>query len=103
MHCLVDGEVRTSFLHILELHNGKATTIVDVLVQLCADLDLDIVHHLCGLGSDGASVMLVRNNGVLKLLKDRVPFLVSNHCIAHRLALACGQAANEVSIFKQFK
>ena len=100
---LVDGEVRTSFLRILELRNGMATTIVDVLVQLCADLDLDIVHHLCGLGSDGASVMLGRNNGVSKLLKDRVPFLVSNHCIAHRLALACGQAANEVSFLKQFK
>ena len=23
-------------------------------------------------------------------------FLVSNHCIAHRLALACGQAANKI-------
>ena len=71
---LVDGEVRTSFLRILELHNGMATTIVDVLVQLCADLDLDIVHHLSGLGSDGASVMLGRNNGVSKLIKDHVPF-----------------------------
>ena len=61
------------------------------------------MHHLCDLGSDGASVMLGRNNGVSKLLKDCVPFLVSNHCIAHRLALPCGQAANEVSFLKQFK
>ena len=41
-----------------------------------------------------------RNNGVSKLLKDHVPYLLSNHCIAHRLALACGQAANEIRFLK---
>ena len=32
-----------------------------------------------------------------------MPFLVSNHCIAHRLALACCQAANEIAYLKRFK
>ena len=41
--------------------------------------------------------------GVSRLLKDKIPFLVSNHCIAHRLALACGQAANEIPYLKNFK
>ena len=60
-------------------------------------------NQLCGLGSDGASVMLGVCGGVSKLLKDRVPFLAAHHCIAHRLALACGQSADEISYLKRFK
>ena len=33
----------------------------------------------------------------------RVPFLVAHHCIAHHLALACGQLANEISYHQRFK
>ena len=62
------------------------------MIQLCTDLDLNMISCLCDLGRDGASVMLGRNNGISELLKDHVPFLLSNHCIAHRLA--CGQAGN---------
>ena len=35
--------------------------------------------------------------------EHRVPFLVSHHCIAHRLALACGQSADEVAYLKRLK
>ena len=61
------------------------------------------MQRLCGLGSDGASFMLGIRGGVSKLLKDQVPFLVANHRIAHRLALAAGQAANEITYLKRFK
>ena len=36
-------------------------------------------------------------------LWDRVPFLIAHHCIAHRLALACGQSADEIVYLKRFK
>ena len=49
------------------------------------------------------SVMLGVRGGVSTLLKEETPFLVANHCIAHRLALACGQAANEIPYLKRFK
>ncbi len=100
---LVGGEVITSFLKIMGLFNGTAVTIADAVSKLCTDLNLDMLHCFCGLGSDGASVMLGRKGGVSKILRDKVPFLVSNHCIAHRLALACGQAANEIPYLKKFK
>jgi hypothetical protein len=29
--------------------------------------------------------------------------LVANHCVAHRLALAAGQSANEIPYLKHFK
>lgn len=90
---------------ILELSDGLAVTIMDAVCKLHTDLNLDMQYHmqyhLCGLGSDEASVMLGIRGRVSKLLKDKVPFLVANHCIAHRLALACGQAANEVPYLKK--
>ena len=50
-----------------------------------------------------ASVMLGVRGGVSKLLKDEVPFLVAHHCIAHRLALACGKSSNEITYLKRLK
>ena len=93
------GEVKTSFIRILELPDGTAHTITEAVCGLCRDLALEM-QHLCGLGSDGAAIMLGIRGGVSKLLKDEVPFLVTNHCIAHRLALAAGQAANEITYLK---
>ena len=40
MRYLVDEEVRTSFLRIIELSNGMTATIVDALLKLCADIGL---------------------------------------------------------------
>ena len=99
---LVGGTVSTSFIRILELPDGTAKSITDSVCMLCSELGLNI-HQLCGLGSDGAAVMLGSRGGVSKLLTDKVPFLVSNHCIAHRLALACGKSANEIPYLKRFK
>ena len=78
------GEVKTSFIRVLELPDGTAHTISEAVCGLCRDLALEM-QHLCGLGSDGAAVMLGIRGGVSKLLKDQVPFLVANHCIAHTL------------------
>ena len=84
---LVQGEVKTSFLQICEL-------MVQLRYQIC-ELQLDL-QKLCGSGSDGASVMLGVRGGISTLLKQQTPFLVAKHCIAHCLALVCGQAANDI-------
>ena len=99
---LVEGEVKTSFLQISEIPDSTAHTIVSKVRQICNEFQLNL-QNLCGLGSDGASVMLGVRGGVSTLLKEQTPFLVANHCIAHRLALACGQAANEIPYLKKFK
>ena len=86
-------------MKLLELPNGKAVTITDSVCGLFRNLAFDM-QKCCGLGSDGASVMLGSRGGVSKLLKDQV---VANHCVAHRLALAASQSANEISYLKHFK
>ena len=98
-----DGAVQTLFLQIVQIPDGTAVTIVDTVKKFCDEWNLDIKRKLCGLGSDGASVMLGMRGGVATLLKKEVPFMIANHCIAHRLALACGQASDEVPYIKKFK
>lgn len=96
------GESVTRFTKIIDLKDGKAETIREAIV---GHLDVSSLplQQLCGLGSDGAAVMLGRKGGVATLLKADVPHLVSNHCVAHRLALASSQAANGIPYLKTFK
>ena len=54
-------------------------------------------------GSDGAAVMMGQRGGVAAQLKKEIPWIVTNHCVAHRLALATSQAADQVPYIKRFK
>jgi len=58
---------------------------------------------MTGFGSDGASVMTAKSNGVSKRMKDDSPILVSIHCMAHRLVLSKSQAANGIPYLGKFK
>ena len=54
------------------------------------------MEKLFGVATDGASVMTGVRSGVTTRMKERNPFIVATHCIAHRLALASGKAADTV-------
>ena len=97
------NKVKTGFTGIIGVADGCAATIMGVLTQLCEKNHLDLNHKIVALGSDGASVMIGRRNGVSVLLKQIAPWVISNHCVAHRLALATAQAADEIPLIKKFK
>ncbi|XP_070536911.1 zinc finger protein 862-like [Ptychodera flava] len=46
--------------------------------------------------------MVGQKGGVATKLKEVSDILLSHHCIAHRLALAVGQAVNKVDYIKKF-
>ena len=54
------------------------------------------MSNMVGFGSDGASVMTGYRNGVASKIKRNVQHVFSIHCVAHRLALASGDAADKV-------
>lgn len=87
----------SQFCGMIELPNGKATTITQALQRFCHDLGIPPAK-LVGFGSDGASVMCGHKGGVQKLLSAFFPFMFAIHCIAHRLNLAATGAANEKAI-----
>ena len=94
--------VRSIFLQVSELSDGKADTITTAILELLTSLDLSI-NKVMGFGSDGASVMVGRRAGVATLLKGKNPQIVAIHCVAHRLALAVAQAGDAVPYIKRFK
>ena len=48
--------------------------------------------------TDGASVNMGKNYGVIQRLRNDIPHLVGIHCIAHRLELSLNDAAKAVSM-----
>ena len=53
--------------------------------------EFDLYNRIMFVCSDGAAVITGKNNGLVSKLKNRLPHLLSIHCIAHRCALATKQ------------
>lgn len=87
---------------IYYISDGKAVTIHREVLHFLDTLQLD-KSKMVAMGSDGANVMIGKKNGVVALLKKTHPTLINVHCIAHRLALAAGQASTSVQYLKKFK
>ncbi len=74
--------------------------IPDSILDILQESGLDITN-ISSFGSDGASVMTGRRTGVAARLKALNGNLISIHCVAHRLALAAGQASQSVPYLKR--
>ncbi|XP_052280820.1 E3 SUMO-protein ligase KIAA1586-like [Dreissena polymorpha] len=91
----------TVFLSVLPLKDGKAETIFNAQITFIEEHGLDI-QKMCAFGSNGASVMLGCENGVAARLRNFVPHLINNHCVAHKLALAVRQASRGIPYLLKF-
>ena len=89
------GDVDSYFANIAEMKQCDATALTEVIVEYLGEKQID-VSRVAGLGSDGASVMTGKHNGVGAKLKKLNPFMLSMHCVAHKLALASENAASAV-------
>ena len=72
---------------LLFCHPLKTTTQAADVMQLVEDEGLDW-GKLVGACTDGAPVMIGARSGFAKLLKQKNPKVVTQHCIIHREALA---------------
>ncbi|VEN44313.1 unnamed protein product [Callosobruchus maculatus] len=92
---ILSGRLVTTSLGLWELQNVDAEGIVSCLFNVLEKYKLKI-HHLQGLGTDNASVMVGINNGVYKKLKEYCPNLVLVRCVCHSLQLAVSSAAKDL-------
>ena len=91
------NQIDMCLLNNIEITECKASADViasKVVVEL-KDKGIEM-SKLIGIGTDGASVMTGRKNGVIKRLQDQCPSLVGVHCAAHRCALAASQATKDI-------
>ncbi|MCO5559570.1 hypothetical protein L7F22_013171 [Adiantum nelumboides] len=77
----------------------SAESLFDALVSYLKLVELPL-EKLVGIATDGATVMTGQHTGLVTKLKEKVPHLMSFHCIAHRQALAVGDAFKTIKEFK---
>ena len=90
------------FLEITELSSRTASAIFETVLRILDRKKLPL-EKAYGMATDGASVMVGVRAGVTTLMKKKNPFMLSTHCIAHRLALASGQAADGIPYIKKYQ
>ena len=85
------GAISVNFAAYVNVERANAPGILDAISTAMSRLDVtaaDWQEKLVGFGSDGASVMVGKNNGVIALLRQLQPVVQGVHCAAHRMELA---------------
>ena len=85
----------TKFLTILKLSSADASVVYNSLVSYLKACKID-PSKIFGFSSDGAAVMMGKDSGVATRLLSDNPYMVSMHCVAHKLALSCVDATKSV-------
>ncbi|XP_078483234.1 E3 SUMO-protein ligase KIAA1586-like [Ciona intestinalis] len=93
---------QTMFGGILNLISCTACAIVTAIKEFYSFHKLDLMRMVM-FTSDGASVMLGRCNGVAAQLKQIIPHLTEQHCVAHREDLGIGDAWKRVPVVKEIE
>ncbi len=94
------GIFKTRFLCLLPLTECDAKSITNVIIDIFKKKG--VLSKLVAFASDGTSVMLGKNEGVAAKLSRVCTYpLIVNHCVAHRLALACKDARKEIEFYKE--
>lgn len=94
-----EGSVQTNFIYCCQVQRGTAPRIVEAIqraIETVTDWS-EFKSKMVALGSDGASVMLGKNNGVIALLQTIQPSMIAVHCSGHRLELAFKDTLKKVA------
>ena len=91
------GDTQAAFVQDEEIEDGKADTIMEVCKNY-VESKLTMSKFV-SFGSDGCSVMVGRNNGVAKKLKDIRSELINIHCHNHRLALPSKYSFESIDMY----
>ena len=99
---LVEGKSKIEFAANVEVKDGKAETIYAAVLKYLEESNVP-VKKLSGLGTDGASVMTGRVNGLAVRLQQVNGKIVAVWCVAHKLALVAHWAAKAVPYLVQYE
>ncbi|KAL5016780.1 hypothetical protein ScPMuIL_006369 [Solemya velum] len=99
---LISDEMKPTTVYINNIEckdqtgKGIAATVLHELSQRGVPTE-----KVMSLGSDGASVMTGKKNGVAAIMRRSNPHMVNVHCVAHRLALCTSQAAADIPLLQK--
>lgn len=99
-----EGQITVKFIALKNVGKGDAATITQAILQALGEcLGEDAKRKLVGAGTDGASVMTGRANGVVARIRREVghPFLVGVHCAGHRLELSFKDGVSKCNMYQK--
>ena len=92
----------TTFLGLVELTELDAAALEIALLKYLLGLKMDL-SKIIGVATDGGNVMIGHKSGLTTRLKHRFERdFITIHCAAHRLALACSNAAGNEKYLNTF-
>ncbi|KFM61726.1 Zinc finger protein 862, partial [Stegodyphus mimosarum] len=77
----------------------NADAMKEIIIKFLKEKKVPL-SKVAGLSTDGAAVMMGKNNGINKKFQDMIPGLLHYHCIAHCLALTFPKLLIEYPYFK---
>ena len=92
---LEQAELVSTFLKCEKVKDCAAQGIYSATKEIISGKKIAMTK-VCGLGTDGASVMTGHMNGVRALMHKDNPLCICIHCICHRLNLAVSQPCQNV-------
>ena len=92
----------TVFGGIIRLQGCDAVSIVLAIKKFYSEHNLEL-RKMIMFTSDGAPVMLGKVNGVAAQLKKEVPYLIEQHCVAHREDLGICDSWKEVKLMRDIE
>lgn len=92
----------THLLGNVHIPNGQAATVTQIVKDILASRQVN-EKKVVRFGSDSASVMTSENNGMATRLKRVNTFLISIHCMAHKLAFVLARHQLEFNFFPHLR
>ena len=96
------GQLYTQFVGVANVAKANAENITKAITNILDGVMTDSWRQkIVALATDGAAVMLDKNNGVVKRNKELVhrPSVLAIHCSAHRLELTYKHSCKDVPLF----
>ncbi|XP_070546167.1 uncharacterized protein C17orf113-like [Ptychodera flava] len=102
LRIIADAKPKNVFSGNITIPAGNAETVTAAIFAELERRNIDS-RKVIGLGSDGASVMTGRHNGVGVRMRRVNPYLTQVHCAAHRVALASSDASKGVEQVAKYR
>ncbi|CAG8518057.1 17539_t:CDS:2 [Cetraspora pellucida] len=99
---VVDDLPVLRFLGLLKISSTSADSLLVAIDNFISQKGLN-TSTLLHFGSVGSSNVSGVHYGLFTLLKQRNPFLSSNHCVVHRVHMAIDDATKDIPYFQTYK
>lgn len=93
------NRIKDSFLALIPLEEANAATLFEHIVNFFRSNNIPFKNNLIGFASDGANVMMGRNNSVVTLLQNEIPNIFILKCACHSFHLCASYACTKLPRF----